>query len=166
MMITNVRGSMSGVTGTVVYDPENPADCSIRAVVDVKTLNTQDEKRDGHVKSADFLDAEQFPTITFVSKSIERVSSEEWKATGDLTLHGVTQEVVLDVEGPTPEAKDPWGNLRSGASAKAKIKRSDFGLTWNAPIETGGVLISDDLKIDLEVSMIKAAGDAPPTVKY
>ena len=156
MMITNVRGAFSGVTGTVVYDAENPSLTSVNATIDAKTLSTRDEKRDGHVKSAEFLDTDQFPTITFTSKSVEPAGSGEWKVTGNLTLHGVTREVVLNVEGPTAEGKDPWGNLRSGASASTKIKRTDFGLSWNAPLETGGVLIGDDLKIDLDVSMIKS----------
>ena len=156
MMITNVHGSFSGVTGTVVYDAENAALSSVNAVIDAKTLSTQDEKRDGHVKSAEFLDTEQFPTIIFASKRVEPVGSGEWKVTGDLTIHGVRREVALNVEGPTAEGKDPWGNLRSGASASTKIKRTDFGLGWNAPLETGGVLIGDELKIELDVSMIKS----------
>lgn len=156
MMITNVRGSFSGVTGTVVFDAEDPASSSVHAVIDATTLNTQDEKRDGHVKSPDFMDTAQFPTITFLSKSVAAAGTGAWKVTGDLTLHGVTREVVLDVEGPTPEGKDPWGNLRAGAEAATKIKRSDFGLSWNATLETGGVLISDELKIDLDVSLIKS----------
>ena len=157
MMVTNVRGGFSGVTGTVVYDPDNPEACSVNATIDAKSLNTLDEKRDAHVKSADFLDTEQFPVITFVSKSAQPSGSGEWKVTGDLTLHGVTREVTLQVEGPEPEGKDPWGNLRSGASASTKVKRSDFGLTWNAPIETGGLVLSDELKVELEISMVKAA---------
>jgi len=157
MMITNVRGSFSGVTGTVVFDPENSADSSVDAVIDATTLNTNDPARDGHVKGADFLAVEQFPTITFKSSKVEVTGEGEAKVTGALTIHGVTKEAVLDVEGPTAEAKDPWGNFRVGASATTKIKRSEFGLTWTAALETGGVLLGDDLKIVLDLSMIKQA---------
>ncbi len=156
MMITNVHGTFGGVTGTVLYDPDNPSETSVQATVDAKTLSTQDVNRDTHVKSAEFLDAEQFPTFSFVSKRVESAGPGVSKVAGDLTLHGVTREVTLDVEGPTPEGKDPWGNLRSGASASTKIKRSDFGLTWNAALETGGVVLGDDVKIDLDLSMIKS----------
>lgn len=156
MMITNVRGSFSGVQGTAVYDPENPGDSTLEATVDATTLNTQDAARDGHVKGPEFLDVEKYPTMTFKSTKIEPAGEGELTVAGDLTIHGVTKPVVLQVEGPTGEEKDPWGNTRVGASAKTKIKRSDFGLTWSAALETGGVLLGDDLKIELELSMIKA----------
>ena len=107
-------------------------------------------------KSADFLDVEKYPTIDFVSTKITG-SGDEWKVTGDLTIHGVTNPVVLDVEGPTPEAKDPWGGTRTGASASTKINRKDFGLTWNMALETGGVLVADELTIHLELELIRAA---------
>jgi polyisoprenoid-binding protein YceI len=156
MMITNVRGGFSGVQGAVEYDPENPNESRIEVVIDASQINTLDEQRDTHLKSPDFLHVEQHPTITFKSKKIERAGDGEWKVTGDLTIHGVTKEVVLDAEGPTPERKDPFGNTRIGASASTKIKRSDFGLTWNAALETGGILVGDDLKIELEVSAIRS----------
>lgn len=156
MMITNVRGGFGKVEGTVVYDSENPAQSSIEAVIDATSINTNDPQRDAHLKSADFLDVEKFPTIVFRSRKVEG-SGDELKVTGDLTIHGVSREVVLKVEGPTPEEKDPWGNFRIGASASTKIKRSDFGLSWNAALETGGILVGDDLKIELEVSLIKTA---------
>jgi polyisoprenoid-binding protein YceI len=154
MMITNVRGGFSGVQGTVVYDPDNLGASSADVTIDVNTLNTGDANRDAHVKSAEFLDAEKYPTITFKSKSIAR-DGDGLRVKGDLTVRGVTKEVVLDVEGPSGEQKDPWGNIRIGASANAKIKRSDHGLTWNAALETGGIMLGDDLKLELEVSMIK-----------
>jgi polyisoprenoid-binding protein YceI len=154
MMITNVRGGFSGVQGTVVYDPENLGASSADVTIDVNTLNTGDANRDAHVKSAEFLDAEKYPTITFKSKSIAK-DGDGLRVKGDLTVRGVTKEVVLDVDGPSGEQKDPWGNIRVGASAGAKIKRSDHGLTWNAALETGGIMLGDDLKLELEVSMIK-----------
>lgn len=160
MMITNVRGGFSGVQGTIEYDPENPSESRVEVVIDASKINTLDEQRDTHLRSADFLNVEKYPTITFKSKEITRAREGEWKMTGDLTIHGVTKEVVLNVEGPTPEGKDPFGNTRIGASASTKIKRSDFDLTWNAALETGGILVGDDLKIELEVSAIRSESAA------
>jgi polyisoprenoid-binding protein YceI len=160
MMITNVRGGFSSVKGTVVYDSENPSASTVEAVIDATTINTLDTQRDGHLKSADFLDVEKYPTIAFKSTSVEVTGSEEAKVTGELTIHGVTKPVVLKVEGPSAEGKDPWGNTRIGASATTKIKRSDFGLTWNAALETGGIMVGDELKIELDLQMIKAASTA------
>jgi polyisoprenoid-binding protein YceI len=155
MMITNVRGGFSGVQGTVVYDPADLNASSVDVTIEKNTLSTGDTNRDTHVKSADFLDVEKYPTITFKSKKITK-DGDNLKVTGDLTLHGVTKEVALNVEGPTEEQKDPWGNIRVGASATTKIKRSDFGLTWNAALETGGIMLGDDLKLEVDVSLIKA----------
>ena len=160
MMITNVRGGFSGVNGTIEYDPDRPNESRIEAVIDASKINTLDEQRDTHLKSSDFLHVEQHPTITFKSKKIARAGDEEWKITGDLTIHGVTKEVILNAEAPTPEGKDPFGNSRIGASALTKIKRSDFGLTYNAALETGGVLLGDDLKIELEISAIRSESAA------
>jgi polyisoprenoid-binding protein YceI len=154
MMITNVRGGFTGVRGTVVYDPDDLSASSIDVTIDVNTLGTGDSTRDGHVKSADFLDAEKYPSITFKSTSIAKAADHLVK--GDLTIHGVTREAVLAVEGPTPEQTDPWGNTRIGASATTKIKRGDFGLTWNTVLETGGIMLGDDLKLEIDVSLIKA----------
>jgi len=160
MMITNVRGGFSRVAGTVVYDPDNPSESSVEATIDTSSIKTMDEQRDAHLKSADFLDTDKYPTITFKSKKIEPAGENEWRVTGDLTVHGATKPVVLKVEGPTAEVKDPFGNTRVGASATTKFKRSDFGLTWNAVLETGGIAVGDELKIELEVSAIKAAEKA------
>jgi polyisoprenoid-binding protein YceI len=156
MMITNVRGSFSGVQGTVVYDPENPGASSVDVTIDATTVNTQEPDRDKHLKSADFLDVEKYPTITFKSKSVTKEGDGELLVKGDLTIHGVTKGVALKVDGPTAEGKDPWGNTRIGASATTKIKRGEFGLTYNAALETGGILVGDEVKIELEVSLIKA----------
>jgi polyisoprenoid-binding protein YceI len=160
MMITNVHGGFSGVQGTIEYDPDNPNESHIEVVIDASKINTLDEQRDTHLKSPDFLHVEQHPTIAFKSKKVARGDDGEWKITGDLTIHGVTRAVVLNTEGPTPEGKDPFGNTRIGASASTKIKRSDFGLRWNAALETGGILIGDDLKIELEVSAIRSESAA------
>jgi polyisoprenoid-binding protein YceI len=155
MMITNVRGSFGKVTGTVQYDSENPAATAIDATIDATSINTNEPQRDAHLRSADFLDTDKFPTITFQST---RFDGE--KVTGNLTIHGVTRPVTLTVDGPTPAEKDPWGNVRIGASATTKIKRSDFGLTWNAALETGGIVVGDELKIEIEVSLIQSAAAA------
>ena len=156
LMITNVRGSFSNVQGTVTWDEANPANSKIDAVIDATTLSTQDANRDTHVKSGDFLDVAQYPAITFKSTSVTPGAEGELNVTGDLTLHGVTKPVTLKVDGPTRESKDLYGNLRIGASATTKIKRSDFGVVWNAPLETGGVALGDELKIELELSLIKS----------
>jgi polyisoprenoid-binding protein YceI len=155
LMITNVRGGFTSVQGTVVYDPEDLSGSSIDVIIDVNSLNTSDASRDGHLKSADFMDVEKYPTITFKSKTISKEGGGDLLVKGDLTIHGVTKEVPLEIEGPTGEEKDPWGNTRIGASAVTKIKRSEFGLTWNAALESGGFLIGDDLKLELDVSLIK-----------
>jgi polyisoprenoid-binding protein YceI len=160
MMISNVRGGFSGVTGTVDYDAANPGASSVDIVIDANTIKTLDEQRDGHLKSADFLDTGKYPTITFKSTKIDATGADEATMTGNLTVHGVTKPVTLKVEGPSAEGKDPWGNIRIGASATTKIKRSEFGLTWNAVLEAGGFMVGDELKIELEVEMIKAAATA------
>ena len=156
LMITNVRGAFTNVKGTILYDRENPTQSSVEAVIDATSISTQDLQRDAHLKSADFLDVEKFPAITFKSKKVQ-TDGDDPRITGDLTIHGVTKEVVLKVEGPTPDTRDPWGNVRIGASAHTKIKRSEFGLTWNAALETGGFMVGDELKIELEIQAIKAA---------
>ena len=155
MMISNVRGAFSGLKGTVSYDPNNLSSSRVQAEIDTATINTLDEKRDGHLKSPEFLDVAQYPTIKFQSTKIEK-DGDGLKVTGDVTIHGVTKPVVLKVEEVAPEAKDPWGKTRAGASAKAKINRSDFGLSWNAAMETGGVLVGDELKLDFEIELVKS----------
>ncbi len=155
MMITNVRGAFGSVQGTVVFDPDNPGASTIDVVIDANSIKTMEEQRDAHLKSADFLDVAKYPNITFKSRKVAR-DGDDWKVTGDLTIHGVTKEVILNVDGPTAEGKDPYGNVRIGASAATKIKRSDHGLTWNATLETGGILVGDDVKIEIEVSLIKS----------
>jgi len=155
LMITNVRGEFQKVEGTVSWDPAKPEATTIEASADVASINTRDEKRDGHLKSPDFFDVEKFPTLSFKSKSVKVKGSDELSVTGDLTIHGVTKEVVLEVEGPSAPTADPWGNVRIGATAATKIKREDFGLTWNAALEAGGVLVGSDVKITLDVSLIQ-----------
>jgi polyisoprenoid-binding protein YceI len=157
LMVAYVRGGFSGITGDVIFDPANPANTKINASIDANTLHTHDEKRDAHVKGADFFDVAKYPKITFVSKRVVPDGKYQWKVTGDLTLRGVTKEITLDVESAPAEAKDPWGNLRSGASAETVLKRSEFGLAFNAPLETGGFMLGDDVHLHVDVELIKKA---------
>ena len=156
MMVSNVRGEFQNISGTLQYDASNLENSSVQITIKADSINTRDEKRDGHLKSADFFDVEKYPEITFRSSKFEKTGAEELKVTGDLTMHGVTKEVVLDVEGPTKEHKDPWGGTRIGFEGKTKLNRKDFGLTWNVALETGGVLVSEDIKITLETEFVKA----------
>lgn len=156
MMVTNVRGQFSGLSGEVVLG-KDLAQSSARATIDATTVDTREAKRDGHLKSPDFFDVEKFPTITFASKAIEGAKGDSFKLRGDLTLHGVTREVVLDVTLSEGEGKDPWGNIKKGASATTKLNRKDFGLGWNVALETGGVLVGEQISVELELSLNKVA---------
>lgn len=155
LMIAHLRGDFSGVEGTLLLDPQNPANSKVEVAIEVATLNTRDANRDKHLRAAEFFDAEKYPKITFVSKKIIGAGKDRWKLTGDLTIHGVTKEATLDVEGPTPEVKDPFGNVRIGVSATTKIHRNDFGLTWNVPLAAGGVVISEEVSIHLDMELVR-----------
>jgi polyisoprenoid-binding protein YceI len=157
LMIANVRGEFSKVGGTVIFDPSNLGPSSITAEIDVNSINTREPDRDKHLKSAEFFDAANYPTIKFQSKKIEPDGPEGYKVTGDLTIRGISREVVLNVTGPTPEIKDPWGYTRRGAEAVAKISRKDFGVAYNAVLETGGVAVGDEVEISLELELVKTA---------
>lgn len=154
MMVSNVRGEFAKVTGTIRFDAENPAASTVEATIDASSINTRDTQRDGHLKSADFLDVEKFPTLTFRSKQVEPQEGGG-RVKGDLTIHGVTREITLDVEGPTPEVKDPWGKLRIGGSATAKLNRKDFGMTWSSALEAGGVMVGDEVKITIDLEAVR-----------
>ena len=156
MMISNVKGQCTGVTGLLVLDESNIADSRVETTIDAATINTGDPQRDGHLKSADFFDVEKFPTLTFRSTSIKRTGDDELAVTGDLSIHGITRQVTFKVEGPTPAHKDPWGNTRLGASAVTKINRKDYGLTWNTALETGGILVGEEVTLTLDVQFVKA----------
>lgn len=156
MMVSNVRGEFAKVTGTVVYDPKNLKASSVEATIDATTINTHEPKRDEHLKSPDFFDVAKYSTLTFKSKKVEKAGKDRLRVTGDLTIHGVTKEVALDVEGPSPEVK-MGTNIRSGASAGTTINRKDFGLVWNRALESGGVLVGDEVKITLEIEMGRKA---------
>jgi polyisoprenoid-binding protein YceI len=155
MMITNVKGRFGKLEGTVEYDPARPELSKFEATIDASSIDTRDEKRDAHLRSADFFDVENNPKITFTSREVKK-TEDGFTAIGDLTMHGVTKPITLEIEGPTGETKDPWGNTRIGASAHAKINRKDWGLNWNAALEAGGVLVGETVKISLEVSLVQA----------
>ena len=156
MMISNVKGHFAKVTGTLTLDESDLNRSRVEALIEVASLETRDAQRDAHLKSADFFHVEKFPTLSFKSTRISLVRDGELAAEGDLTIRGVTRKVVFSVEGPTPPAKDPWGNTRVGVSATTKINRKDFGLTWNAALETGSILVGDEVTIALDVEFLKA----------
>jgi polyisoprenoid-binding protein YceI len=155
LMISTVRGSFAGVQGTIVHDSDDPSATTVEAEVDIRTINTNDEKRDAHLISADFLDAEKFPVMTYKSTKVTKGTGTDYTVVGDLTLHGVTKPVSLSVEETSDPMTDPWGNTRIGVTAKAKLSRSDFGLVWNAALETGGVMVGDEVKIEFDIQMVK-----------
>ena len=155
LTIANITGEFGKVTGSVTFDSDNPAASSVEASIEVASLYTRDGNRDNHLKAADFLDAEKHPNITFQSKSVASSGKDSFSVTGDLALHGVTKPVTVAVQGLGGEVKDPWGNLRLGAEAKTRLSRKDFGLTWNATIESGGFLISDEVDISLDIELVR-----------
>lgn len=155
MMISNVKGEFTAVTGKLDINGEDITKSHVEASIDAATINTRDAQRDAHLKSGDFLDVDKFPALSFKSTRIAR-KDDELEVAGDLTIHGVTRNVVFEVEGPSMPTKDPWGNLRVGLSATTRINRKDFGLTWNAALETGGILVGDDVTLTLDVEFIKA----------
>jgi polyisoprenoid-binding protein YceI len=156
MMITNVKGQFTTVEGSLTIDEADITRSRIEAAIQAASINTRDPQRDAHLKSADFLDVEKFPTLTFQSTRITRDPDGDLLVEGDLTIHGVTRKATFRVEGPTPPARDPWGVTRIGLSAVTKINRKDFGLTWNTALEAGGVLVGEEVTINLEVQFIKA----------
>ena len=160
MMVSNVRGSFGKVTGKINIDEKDITRSTVEAVIDATTINTNEPKRDEHLRSPDFFDVAKYPTITFKSNKVEK-AGENLTVTGDLTMHGVTRPVTLTAEGFTTEAKDPWGNIKRGGSATTKLNRKDFGLTWNKALETGGVVVGDDVSITLDLELNKKKEAAP-----
>jgi polyisoprenoid-binding protein YceI len=156
MMISNVKGQFATVTGALTLDEADISKSRVESSIEVASINTRDAQRDTHLKSEDFFHAEKFPALSFKSTRITRTANGELAVAGDLTIRGVTRNVVFNVEGPTPPAKDPWGNTRLGLSATTKINRKDFGLTWNAALEAGSVLVGDEVTIALDLQFVKA----------
>jgi len=156
MMISNVKGQFTRLSGSLSLDEADSTKSRVEAAIDAASITTREADRDTHLKSADFFDVEKFPTLSFKSTGITRKDDDELSIDGDLTIHGVTRKVTFAVEGPTAPGKDPWGNTRIGISATTKINRKDYGLTWNAALETGGILVGDEITISLDVQFIKA----------
>jgi len=155
MMISTVRGEFKGVTGAVVWDDEDITKSSVNVSIDATTVNTGEPKRDADLRSDHFFEVAKYPTITFKSTRVEPAGTGKLNVTGDLTIHGVTKQVVLDVAGPSPAVKDPKGNIRVAISATTKINRQDFGVKWNATMDGGGVVVGDDVNITIDLEMIK-----------
>jgi polyisoprenoid-binding protein YceI len=156
MMISNVKGQFAKVSGILTLDESDLTKSSVEAVIEAASIETRDAQRDAHLKSPDFLHVEKFPTLSLKSTRISQVRDGELAVEGDLSIRGITRKVQFSVEGPTPPTKDPWGNTRVAVSATTKINRKDFGLTWNAALETGGILVGDEVTITLDVEFVKA----------
>jgi polyisoprenoid-binding protein YceI len=154
MMISTVRGQFKGVTGTVNWDDQDISKSSVDVTIDANTVDTGEPKRDADLKSANFFDVAHYPTITFKSVKIEKISAAKMKVTGDLTIRGITKPAVLDVEGPSGAIKDPYGNTRVALNATTTINRMDYGVKWNAKLD-GGVVVGDDVNINIDLEMIK-----------
>ncbi len=155
MVFAKVRGHFGKWSATLAFDAAAPGKSSVEVSIDVASIDTREAQRDGHLKSADFFDAEKFPKITFKSKQVEAAGAGHYKVAGDLTMHGVTKGVTLDVE-ETGRGKDPWGNSRVGFVAKGSLVRADYGLKWNQALETGGVLVGEKVEIEIEVEAVEA----------
>jgi polyisoprenoid-binding protein YceI len=157
LMISNVRGEFTKLSGSALLNPADLTKSTVDITIEAASINTREPQRDEHLRSADFFDVAKYSTLTFRSKRIEALGAENFKLTGELTIHGVTKEVTFDVEGPTAAVKDPWGNIRAGIAASAKINRKDFGLVWNALTEAGGVVVGEEVKITIEAELIQQA---------
>lgn len=155
MMISNIKGQFTGVSGTLTLDDSNIANSRVEATIDAATITTRDAQRDAHLQSAEFLDVQKFPKLEFRSTKVKSKGEGLLEIDGLLTIHGVTRDVTFKVEGPTPATKDPWGHTRIGISAETKINRKDYGLIWNTTLETGGVLVGDEIAITLDVQFVK-----------
>jgi polyisoprenoid-binding protein YceI len=157
LMVSNVRGHLGPVSGTLWLDPEDVTLSRVEATIDAKEIDTRDPKRDEHLRSADFLDVEKFPALRFRSTRVKQLGDERLQVVGDLTIRGITHEVALEVEGPTAETTSPWGQKKIGATATTKINRKDFGLTWNMALEAGGVVVGDEVRINIELELDRQA---------
>lgn len=154
MMVSNVKGSFSNVNGTVNLDDKDPAKSSVEATIDTSTINTQQAKRDADLKSPSFLDVAKYPSMTFKSTLVKKLAKDHFQVQGNLTIHGVTKPVTLDAEVSAP-AKDPWGNLRRGIHATTTINRQDFGMTYNKVLETGGLLVGNEVPITIDGEILQ-----------
>ncbi|MBC8019016.1 MAG: polyisoprenoid-binding protein [Verrucomicrobia bacterium] len=155
LMISNVKGVFEKISGTLNLDDKDVTKSKVDVVIDIASVNTNIKKRDDHLRSADFFDAAKFPSMTFTSTKVEKNGTDKLKVTGSLTIKGVTRPVVLNVEGLTAEIKDPMGNVRRGASATTVVNRKDFGVNWNKTMDSGGVVVGEEVSIQIEVEFIR-----------
>jgi polyisoprenoid-binding protein YceI len=155
LAISTVRGAFTKVSGTIQFDDKDIAKSSVDVTIDAASVDTRVADRDKDLRSDRFFDVEKYPTLSFKSTKVEQTEVGKLKVTGDLTIHGVTKQVVLDVEGPTAAVKDPWGNQRAAANASTKINRQDFGVKWNAKMDNGGWVVGDDVAITIDVEMVR-----------
>jgi polyisoprenoid-binding protein YceI len=155
LTVSNVKGDFSKSRGVVVIDDKDIPQLKVEVTIDVASVNTGHAQRDEHLRGPDFFDVAKHPTLTFVSRKVIKADRGRLIVTGDLTIHGVTREITVDVEGPTAEVKDPWGNFRRGATATTKINRKDFGLTWNKVLDGGGLVVGDEVNIYVEVELVR-----------
>jgi polyisoprenoid-binding protein YceI len=155
LTVSNVKGDFSKAKGVVTLDDQDITKLAVELTIDAASVNTGHAKRDEHLRGPDFFDVGQYPTITFVSKKATQTDMNKLKVIGNLTIHGTSKEITVDVEGPTPEVKDPWGNFRRGATATANINRRDFGLTWNKVLDSGGLVVGDEVNIYIEVELVR-----------
>jgi len=155
MMISTVRGQFGGVKGTATYDAKNPTTSSIEATIDCSTINTGEPKRDSDLKGEEFFDVKRYPVMKFKSKSVESAGAGKLKLIGDLTINALTRQVTLDIDGPTPPIRDTQGREKIGVNAITKISRKEFGILYNPVMETGGVAVSDEVSIVLDIELIK-----------
>jgi polyisoprenoid-binding protein YceI len=156
MMISTVRGQFGGVKGVMTYDPKNPAASSVEATIDCTTVNTGEPKRDSDLKTAEFFDVKRYPVMTFKSKRVDVAGAGKLRVTGDLTINAITRQVVLEVEGPTAPIRDTQGREKIGVSGTAKVSRKEYGILYNPIMESGGVAVSDEVTIVLEIELIKS----------
>ena len=156
LMVSRVHGRFTQWTGSLAFDPEAPEKSKVEVQIEAASVDTREPQRDAHLRSPDFFEVEKFPTLSFHSTRVTPTGDGELAVTGNLMIHGVTRQVVFAVAGPTRPARDPWGTTRVGLSATTKINRKDYGLIWNAALETGGILVGDEVTITLDVQFVKA----------
>jgi polyisoprenoid-binding protein YceI len=160
LMVSTVRGTLGKVTGTATIDAADITKSSVQASIDATAIDTREPKRDAHLKSPDFFDSAKYPTITFKSKQVRKTGEDRFQVLGDLTMHGITREVALDVQGTPKEFRDPMGNMKLGGVATTRINRQDFGVNWSKPLDGGGVVVGDDVDVTIDVEMVQKAAPA------
>jgi polyisoprenoid-binding protein YceI len=155
LTVSNVKGAFTKAKGFVNFDGQNFSDLKIDITIDAASISTNHAKRDEHLRGPDFFDVARFPVITFVSKKVTPAGTNRLKVTGDLKIRDITREVTVDVEGPTPEVKDPWGSFRRGATGTTRINRKDFGIMWNKVLDNGGLVVGDEVDITVEIELVR-----------